>query len=382
MNKRYVLKIIKAGLVFTLASLLVFVPSLSNYMLSQVYAGTFTQADMTISDSRAGLASVEHDFDFTTTVTTGIKELHIIYCTSTTGACSAPAGIVTTGATRSADNIAGTGRTDTFGVNGTLNVGISTTAPQATQAVQIDFTGITNPSTADTSFYAHIITYSDAGSTEIDSAWVAGAVLTTTSISVTASIGPTFSFIVAGVIPGSDSSGIGDVVDQVNGSTLDITTTASTIPFGTLSTGDPNIGAHDLTVATNATNGFVVTTRYIDVGSSAPLVDGSNNIDIFTGTDAAPTTWSSPAGTGANVNTGFMGYTTEDVTLGTGTTNRFTSNKWAGQENVTVKEVFYNGTAPAGGTESERIGWQAEVNALQPAGNYTGTVILVATPTY
>ncbi len=382
MNKRYFFTIIKAALVFTITSFLILVPPLSNYMLSKVYAGTFTQADLTITDSRAGRASVQYDFDFTTTVTTGIKQLTIIFCTATTGACSTPTGIVTTGATRSTDNIAGSGRTDTFTSNGTLTVGISTTAPQATQAVTIDFTGITNPTTADTSFYARIITYSDAGSTVIDSAWVAAAVLTSTSIAVTASIGPTFTFTVAGVIPGSDSSGIGDVVDQVNGSTLDITTTAATIPFGTLSTGDPNIGANDLTVATNATNGFVVTTRYVDVGSSAPLVDGSNNIDVFTGTNASPATWSAPAGGTANVNTGFMGYTTEDVTLGTGTTNRFTSNKWAGQENVTPKELFYSAAAPAGGTASERIGWQAQVNALQPAGNYTGTVLLVATPTY
>jgi len=382
MKRRQFLKLIKSALILTTIGLLILVPPISNYLLSKVYAGTFTQADLTISDSRSGLTSVEYDFDFTTTVTTGIKELDIIFCTATTGACSTPTGIDTTGATRSSDNLAGTGRTDTFGVNGTLNVGVSTTAPQATQAVQIDFTGITNPTTADTSFYAHIITYSDAGTTEIDSAWVAAAVLTSSSIAVTASIGPTFTFTVAGVQPGSDGSGIGDEIDKVNSATLDITTTASTIPFGTLSDGDPNIGAHDLTVATNSVNGFVVTTRYIDVGSSAPLVDGSNNIDIFTGTDASPATWSSPNGTASNVNTGFFGYTTEDVTLGTGTTNRFNANKWAGPENVTPKEVFYSATAPAGGTESERIGWQAEVNELQPAGDYTGTVILVATPTY
>jgi hypothetical protein len=41
-----------------------------------------------------------------------------------------------------------------------------------------------------------------------------------------------------------------------------------------------------------------------------------------------------------------------------------------------------NSVAPTTGTDAKKIGWQAEVNSTQPAGSYTGTITLVATPTY
>ena len=117
--------------------------------------------------------------------------------------------------------------------------------------------------------------------------------------------------------------------------------------------------------------------------ATPPLVDGKNNIDEFTGTNASPTTWSSPAGSAASVNTGFFGYTTNDASLGTGTATRFTSsggNKWSGTTTSPL-EVAYSATGVSS-AEVTRVGWQAEVNGLQPAGSYTGTVVLVATPTY
>jgi hypothetical protein len=164
----------------------------------------------------------------------------------------------------------------------------------------------------------------------------------------------------------------------VNGATTNITTTATTIPFGTLSSGSPKIGAHDLTVTTNALNGYTITVK----GTTSPVLNsGGQNIDEFTGTNATPTTWSSPAGSSASVNTGFFGYTTNDATLGTGTAARFTTSgpKWAGTTTSPL-EVAYSASQVT--AEVTRVGWEAEVNALQPQGSYTGTVILVATPTY
>jgi hypothetical protein len=275
----------------------------------------------------------------------------------------------TTGATRASDNLAGSGRTDTFNSNGTLTTVVTTPSTQSTQAITASYTGITNPSTTNTSFYARITTYSDTGSTVIDSGTVAAAILTTTSIAVSASVDASFTFTIAGVTSGG----------TVNGATTNVTTTASTVPFGVLATGTSNIAAHDLTVATNATNGYTVTVK----GTTNPvLVSASNNIDEFTGTNASPATWSAPAGTSSNVNTGYFGYTTADSSLGTGDTDRFTDtgNEWAGTTTSPL-EVVYSATAPSS-NETTRIGWRAEVNSLQPQGSYAGTVILVATPTY
>ncbi len=335
-----------------------------------VQAGTFTPAKVTISDSRASNASTTYDFAFTTSDTSSIKQLDVVFCTTASGACTTPTGMTTTGATRASDNVAGTGRTDTFTGNGTLSTVVTTPAAQSTQAVTVSYTGITNPSTTDTTFFARITTYSDTGSTVIDTASVAFAILTSTSIAVSASVDSTFTFSVAAATTGS-----------VNGASIDVTsTTANTIPFGTLSNGVPKIAAHDLSVVSNSKNGYTITVK---AGASPPLVDGSNNIDEFTGTNASPTTWSSPAGSTANTNTGFFGYTTNDASLGTGTATRFTSsggNKWAGTTTSPL-EVAYSATGVSS-AEVTRVGWQAEVNGLQPAGAYSGTVILVATPTY
>jgi len=338
--------------------------------VTSVQAGTLTPAKVTISDSRAGNTPTTYDFAFTTTVTDAIKQLNIEFCNNASGACVTPTGFVSTGATRASDNLAGTGRTDTFTGNGTLSTVVTTPAAQSTQAVTASYTGITNPTTANTTFFARITTYSDTGTTEIDDATVAFAILTSTSISVSASVDPTFTFSVAAANTGT-----------VNGAAINVTTsTATTIPFGTLSTGTTKIAAHDLSITSNSLNGYTITVK---AAADPPLVDALNNIDKFTGSNATPATWSSPDGTSANVNTGFFGYTTNNATLGTGTADRFTSsggNKWAGPTTSPL-EIAYS---PVGvsTTQVTRVGWQAEVNGLQPPGSYAGTVVLVATPTY
>jgi hypothetical protein len=120
----------------------------------------------------------------------------------------------------------------------------------------------------------------------------------------------------------------------------------------------------------------------VKAASDPPLTDGNNNIDSFAGgTNENPATWTSPTGDNASVNTGYFGYTTNDTSLSSGTLNRFLGNKWAGLNNLTPEEIIYS-AGPTSGAEITRIGWIAEVNPFQPAGNYSGTVILVATPTY
>ncbi|MCX6730496.1 MAG: hypothetical protein NTZ55_01485 [Candidatus Roizmanbacteria bacterium] len=97
---------------------------------------------------------------------------------------------------------------------------------------------------------------------------------------------------------------------SVNGQAINVTsgTSATTIPFGTLATGGTKVVAHDATIVTNAANGYQVTVNAL---ANPPLADAGNNIDFFSGDNTTPTTWSSPAGNTATINTGFVGYTTE-----------------------------------------------------------------------
>ncbi len=336
-------------------------------------AGTFASRKVTISDSRSGQTAVQYDFAFTASVSTSIKQWTIQFCTesASTGTCTLPTGIVTTSAVRSADNVSGTTRTDTFTTNGTLTTVVTTPATQSPLAITASYTTITNPTTTNTTYFARITTYSDTGTTVIDGTNnVAFAVLTSTSIAVSATVDTNLTFTVAGVTSGG----------TVNGATTNITATAATIPFGTLASGSTKIGAHDLTVTTNGLGGYTITVKAAAEPPLVGLVTG-NNIDDFTGTNASPTAWSSPTGTTQSVNTGFFGYTTNDGTLGTGTANRFTSvgNVWAGTS-TTASEVSFNSTGVS--AQVTRVGWQAEVNSIQPADSYTGTVILTTTPTY
>lgn len=345
--------------------LLVFVVgSLFQFLVPKVQAGTFSPRKVTISDSRAGQTGVTYDYAFTTTLTTSIKQIDFKFCTQAglwTDTCTAPTGFTAASGVRGSDNIAGTGRTDSSPAANSFRTVITTPSTQSTQAVTYSLSTITNPTTTNTTFFARIITWSDSGVTEIDEGTTAFAILTTTSIAVTATVLENFTFTVAGVSSGG----------TVNGATTNITTTATTIPFGTLAVGTANIGAHDLTVTTNAGTGYQVTVK---ATANPALVSGANSLSSFTGTYATPTTWSTPAGTVANTNTGFFGYTTEDTNY-----SGFQSNKWAGSE-TTVRAIASNSSGVS--SQTKRIGWQAQVNSIQPAGAYTGTVILVATPTY
>lgn len=333
-------------------------------LIKKVHAGTFTARSVTVSDSRASGSSVTYSYAFTTTVTTSIKQIDFKFCTQAgawADTCTAPTGLSTSGATRSSDNLAGSGRTDSQPGANSFRTVVTTPSTQSTQAVTFVIAGMTNPSTTNTTFFARVITWSDTGTTEIDSGTTTFATLTSTSVAVSATVLENFSFSVSGVSSGG----------TVNSATTDITTTAATIPFGTLSDGDPNIGAHDVLVTTNAGSGYIVTAQ---ASADPPLSSGSNNIDYFSGTYASPAAWSSPNGSSQNVNTGFFGYTTEDTAH-----SGFQSNKWA-RADTTARAIVTNSGAAS--SETTRIGWQAEVNELQPAGSYTGTVILIATPTY
>ena len=333
-----------------------------------VFAGSLSTAKATISDSRAGQNGTSHTFSFITGTAGSIKTVEMLYCTTPSGACATPNGIITTSASQG--SVTGLGAsTSTVTTNGTVTLTVTSASPIPSGTTLIlPYTNITNPTTINASFFVRITT-KDAAATTIDSTTVAFATLASTGLAVSADVSSTFSVALAPVNAGS-----------VNGQAITISsTTATTIPFGTLSVGSSKVAAHDITIITNSTNGYAVTVK----ASNPPLIDGSNNIDSFTEPNSLPLTWSTPAGSSPNVNTGFLGYTTEDSSLCTGTADRFTSsggNKWAGFDTAPY-ELVCNHSAVLSG-ETTRLGWRAEVNGSQPSGSYAGDIIIVTTPTY
>jgi hypothetical protein len=226
-----------------------------------------------------------------------------------------------------------------------------------------------------------------AGSYTIDIDTQAGAdsgqtqVAIVDSVQVTASVDTQFTFTVAGVLAGEPVN----TADTTGGST-----TANTIEFGLLEAGAPNAStaAQDLTVNTNATNGFVVTvtTDQQLQSTSGADIDGFRNGTF----DDTPQAWESPTAVFGSENTyGHWGITTDDPTIGVGLTDDFDAGGSGGlfvSASTTPVEVFrHNG--PADGTTTgqgtTRVGYKVEISALQEAGtDYTATLTYVATPVF
>lgn len=195
------------------------------------------------------------------------------------------------------------------------------------------------------------------------------------NVTVSAAVETNFTFTISGVSASSTVNG--DAVATA------ATTTATSVPFGTLSPGTPKTLAQDLSVTTNANNGFTVT-----VVANQTLTSGSGaDIDVFidgSGT-STPTAWTSPSGTPTDENTfGHWGLTSEDATLSGGDT--FGTALYVGDFVNNAREVMYHTSSADGATQNigaTRVGFKVEITTLQEAASdYQATLTYVATPVF
>lgn len=200
----------------------------------------------------------------------------------------------------------------------------------------------------------------------------------TSPVEVTASVNTVLSFSVDGLTAG----------ETINGTTTTGVSTATAIPFGSLEAGTASTVAQQLTVSTNASNGFVVTVQADGqlLSSTGADIDGFANGN-FTNT---PTVWSSPTGAFGQENTyGHWGITTNDDSLTGGLTDTFdvggAGNRFVSASTTPV-EVFRHDGPSDGSTPSigqTEVGYQIQITALQEAGNdYSATLTYVATPVF
>lgn len=197
-------------------------------------------------------------------------------------------------------------------------------------------------------------------------------------VTVTASIDSTFTFTVTGM----------DSTTSVNGTTTNITTTATTIPFGSLTPNTPKVASQRLNVTTNASHGFTVTVNATSSTGGSLVSGAGDDIDFFKdgARNSTPTAWTAPTNsTGAENTYGHFGVTSSDSTLSGG--DPFGSDLWAGNfYSTTTREVFYHTVAADGTTAdvgSTTVGYAIQVGTLQEAGtDYTTTLTYVATPIF
>lgn len=233
---------------------------------------------------------------------------------------------------------------------------------------------ITNPSTADSYVIRIAGTMQDNGDTRV-------AIID--DVTVTAAVDTIFNFTINGV----------DADVTVNDDTQ-ITTgtsTATSVPFGTIQPGNEYQVAQRLTVDTNALNGFSVSVyadNTLTAGNGATIdefIDGSPDV-------ASTTAWQGPAGTFGSTDTyGHWGLTSDDDALSVGPTESYGSGvAWYRGDFMdpsTPVEVFYHGTAVtqnAGiGVGSTTVAYKVEITSLQEAAkDYTATLTYIATPVF
>jgi hypothetical protein len=142
-----------------------------------------------------------------------------------------------------------------------------------------------------------------------------------------------------------------------NGAASDTASNASDVLLGSPTVLSNVTAAQDLHVVTNAENGFTVTVRY-----TGPLSSGSHTLTDWSGTNASPTSWTTP-GTEA------IGYTSDGL-------SRFTSGgtKWAGLS-TTASPV----AASAGPADSTTcLAYRAGASATTAAGHYSTSIVINA----
>ncbi|HSX02379.1 MAG TPA: hypothetical protein VLI05_03635 [Candidatus Saccharimonadia bacterium] len=361
---------IRGGVIRSLAVIMALLGVVLNAGVAS--AATLSSASVALSDPRPSQTSVNYTFTGSSVTSSLVKCVKVMWATTATGT-QAPTGFSgasgsVTAASSTLINSSATGwslaKSDGTSSAGQNNIYQYTNTTGVTPSTLTGATfilgGITNSSVADTNYFFSINTYgnTDCATTPIDNAKV--QFINTNGSTLSLTVDNTLSFTVNSV--GSSAACDGTTTTQAS--------TATTIPFGTVTAGANAVVCQDLTAATNATNGYTIFSRY----TSAPTNALGQTIADWTGTNAAPTNFPA-AGTEA------YGYSTNDATLGTGTANRFTSpsQNWA-KLTTSNAEVAYEAAGVTSTTY--RIGHQVGISLTTHPGTYSTTVIYTCTPIY
>jgi hypothetical protein len=175
--------------------------------------------------------------------------------------------------------------------------------------------------------------------------------------------GASLNFAMAGLTSG----------DIIEGVTLDISTTPTTLSFGALTASTSFEGAHRLSVDTDGTEGYQLL-MYMD----GDLISASGAImQPIVGTNAVPNSWA--IGCSASAPSCF-GYHTSDDTLDNGST-RFSAIDTYARVNTTTPEIVSYSSQPASGDTTDII-YRILRRELQEAGLYQARIIYISVPIF
>jgi hypothetical protein len=195
------------------------------------------------------------------------------------------------------------------------------------------------------------------------------------NVTVSAVVDTSFVFTVAGLATST----------TINATSTTGSTTPTTIPFGTLVAGQIKTLGQQLSVTTNARNGFVVTVQQSQNLLSSTGADIDGFIDgVYTNTPAA---WVAPTNSITNENTwGHWGLTTDDSDLNAQVGGGTFAGTLFVAASTTARNIFAH-SGPADGTTVDKgtakVAYNVQITPLQEAGNDYSTVLTyIATPTF
>lgn len=326
------------------------------------FAASLTSMSDTLSDTSTGQTGVSHTISFTTATTDTLRQISVQFTTAT-GTVNKPAGLDLSSESLTSITGAGSGWSlnGSGSSTGSFYLSNSGNSVSSGTTITIVIAGITNsaiddcqPSTNDTltdTCAVDITTYSDAGSTIVDDG--------TTTYTVTED--PILTFNVEAVSSGSTHNGI----------TTTQTSTSTSIPFGRIQANNsPEYIAHKITITTNAPHGYTVNAYLAD-----SLKGTYNNAVIspfgaINATWSTPQLWSSPTGTTANTDTGWIGANTTDTSV----TGWSSASQKFGPVSIVAHPVATS-SSPSRSGKVVYVTYGIEVNAAQPSDTYTGNII-------
>lgn len=305
-------------------------------------------------------------FDFNTTVTLTPTDATGYTFASAINAATASGG---TGCTSPANyhcfefHYSGTG-----GVGTAITLKIGTTTGTNTPIAP-------NPSVAHTEGLADTFTYQlkNYSSANIVIDQTNGKLAVQEPVRLTATVDPTITFSVAGRASGTTNCGV----------VAGITTTALSVPFGTLALNTFVNGAQQLNVSTNADYGYAVTSAEDDQmgknGGTTPFI-------IDTLCDSGTCSESTSAEWNVATNNG-LGYAVQNIdgavaaSIYTESARTFSSRQFADLTGSETPQNVISSTTVAN-SEDAYVCYRISIGATQEAGDYMNQVIYTATASF
>lgn len=354
-------------------------------MVTTVDAAVLKNAFLQLSNATFGASSVTHTYNFYH-VGSDLGSVEFEYCTTASGSCADPSiDVDDPAAISSITESSGSVSTDwTLNISGTNVIQVTRGANDEDDTADNDwvfaFNTISHPAydstacsassnTSTKTCYVRVTTYSDTNYTTAADATILSMTLTR-SVSVTATVDPSFTLVISGIRPSQTAT--------INGTTLTsaITSTITTIPFGNLTPGTAKYVGQSATVTTNADGGYSITARMSANMSGTAYGD---DIDQYTHTGGTATTtqsqsWTSPDGTESGEDSGWLGVGTDDGDVTNAASNQFFS---LGTTATTVARQTSSVQ-----NEIDSFVYAIQVNSYQKADSYSGTLRYNALPVY